>query len=44
MEGRALCFVGLALAALLILNFSKGITFFEPTYNFHVTHAHARPA
>jgi len=29
-------FVGLALIALLILNFSKGVTLFNPTYNLHV--------
>jgi ABC-type transporter Mla subunit MlaD len=29
-------FVGLVLIALLILNFSKGITLFNPTYNLHV--------
>ena len=29
-------FVGLALAALLILNFSKGITLFNSTYKLHV--------
>ena len=29
--------VGLALAALLILNFSKGITLFKSTYKLHIT-------
>ena len=28
--------LGLALAALLILNFSKGITLFKPTYSIHI--------
>jgi phospholipid/cholesterol/gamma-HCH transport system substrate-binding protein len=32
-------FFGLVVAALLILNFSKGVTMFKPTYRVHVTMA-----